>query len=178
MGTPKALLAWGNTTLLEYVLAQARAAAIDVIVVVLGPATRHLDGTLGDVRVAFNMAPESGRSASIRIGSQAMPADVRSIVIQSVDQPCGTDVLNLLYDTAALGADIVVPTHNGRRGHPICVAGRLLPELRTVTEESAGLRAVVRAHAQHLVEVAVDTESVLWNLNDPAAYAAAKRTAG
>src|SRR5207248_6818932 len=73
MGTPKALLAWGNSTLLEYVLAQARAAAADVIVVVLGPATRHLDGALGDVRVAFNLQPESGRSASIRIGSEVMP---------------------------------------------------------------------------------------------------------
>src|SRR5712691_10671378 len=39
MGTAKALLPWGNTTLLAYVLEQARAAAVDVIVVVLGPAT-------------------------------------------------------------------------------------------------------------------------------------------
>src|SRR5437879_9257469 len=80
MGTPKALLAWGNSTLVEYVLAQARAAAADVIVVVLGPATRHLDGTLGDVRVALNLEPESGRSASIRIGTAALPSDVESIV--------------------------------------------------------------------------------------------------
>jgi CTP:molybdopterin cytidylyltransferase MocA len=53
-----------------------------------------------------------------------------------------------------------------------------LPELRAVTEEGEGLRAVVRAHAQHLVEVPVDSESVLWNLNDPAAYAAAQAHAG
>jgi CTP:molybdopterin cytidylyltransferase MocA len=75
------------------------------------------------------------------------------------------------------GADIVVPTHRGRRGHPICVAGHLLPELRQVNEVNEGLRAVVRAHAEQLVEVAVESESVLWNLNDPAAFAAAKGTA-
>ncbi len=170
MGTPKALLPWHGATLLEYVLRQVRTAAIGDIVVVLGPATRHLDGTLGDVRVVFNLAPETGRSASIRIGSAALPVDVESIVIQSVDQPCPADVLKTLLDAAALGAAIVVPTHHGRRGHPICVAGRLLPELRQVNEESEGLRAIVRAHAEQLVEVAVDSESVLWNLNDPAAY--------
>src|SRR5437588_6485928 len=42
MGSPKALLPWGEGTLLEYVLQQARAAAVEDIVVVLGPATRHL----------------------------------------------------------------------------------------------------------------------------------------
>jgi CTP:molybdopterin cytidylyltransferase MocA len=175
MGTPKALLPWGSSTLLDYTLEQARAASIDVIVVVLGPATRHLDGSLGDVRVAFNLEPETGRSASIRIGSEALSAGVRSIVIQSVDQPCPVEVLTALCKAIEHGAgEIAVPTHHGRRGHPICVAGRLLPELRTVTEENEGLRAVVRAHAQRLVEVPVNSECVLWNLNDPAAYAAAQ----
>ncbi len=178
MGSPKALLPWRGTTLLEYVLQQAHAAAVEDIVVVLGPATRHLEGSLGDVRVVINMDPETGRSASIRVGCAALSADVRSIVVQSVDQPVGADVLNLLFDALARGADIVLPTYRDRRGHPVCFSGQLLPELRAVTEEGEGLRAVVRAHAQHLVEVPVDSESVLWNLNDPAAYAAAQAHAG
>src|SRR5437879_10196716 len=85
MGTPKALLAWGDSTLLEYVLAQARAAQVDEIVVVLGPATGHLAAPLGDVIVAINPLPETGRSASIRIGSELLSEDLRSIVIQAVD---------------------------------------------------------------------------------------------
>jgi CTP:molybdopterin cytidylyltransferase MocA len=178
MGSPKALLPWQGTTLLAYVLQQARAAAVTDIVVVLGPATRHLKGSLGDARVVINMEPETGRSASIRLGSAALSEDVRSIVIQSVDQPVGADVLNGLFAGVARGADIVLPTYSDRRGHPVCVSGQLLPELRAVTEEGEGLRAVVRAHAQHLVEVPVDSESVLWNLNDPAAYAAAQAHPG
>jgi CTP:molybdopterin cytidylyltransferase MocA len=178
MGSPKALLPWQGTTLLAYVLQQARAAAVTDIVVVLGPATRHLEGSLGNARVVINMEPDTGRSASIRLGSAALSEDVRSIVIQSVDQPVGADVLNLLFAGVARGADIVLPTYRDRRGHPVCVSGQLLPELRAVTEEGEGLRAVVRAHAQHLVEVPVDCESVLWNLNDPAAYAAAQAHAG
>jgi molybdenum cofactor cytidylyltransferase len=178
MGTPKALLSWGNTTLLDCALQQARAAKVLRIVVVLGPATRHLEYSLGeDVQVGLNLEPDSGRSASIRIGCELMSEDVEAIVMQSVDQPCSADVLEALFD-AAQHAEIAVPTFRGRRGHPICIDGRLLPELRHVTEQEEGLRSIVRRHAQHVVEVPVENEAVVWNLNDPAAYAAARVAAG
>src|SRR5437870_2722645 len=67
MGTPKAMLPWGATTLLESALQQARRAGVEHIVVVLGPATRQLEESLGaDLVVTFNPDPETGRSASIR----------------------------------------------------------------------------------------------------------------
>jgi molybdenum cofactor cytidylyltransferase len=177
MGTPKALLPWNGTTLLDFALQQARRAGVEEIVVVLGPATRHLADSLGDVHVAFNPNPETGRSASIRIGSEALRDDVSAVLIQSVDQPCSIEVLTALFDAAGNGADVALPTYHERRGHPICLASTLLPELRRVTEEDAGLRSIVRRHAAGLVEVPVDTESILWNLNDPAAYAAARANA-
>ena len=171
MGTPKALLAWDGTTLLDYALRQARAAGIDELVVVLGPATRHLE--LGATTV-FNPTPETGRSASIRLGAAALSEAPEAILIQSVDQPVPADVIRALLEAIAVSVDAAVPTYRGRRGHPVAFAGRLLDELRTVTEEDQGLRALVRRHAAQLHEVAVETEAVVWNLNDPAAYAAAR----
>jgi len=50
---------------------------------------------------------------------------------------------------------IAVPTFQGRRGHPVCVAGSFLPELRGVTEEAEGLRSIVRRHAPNIIEVPV-----------------------
>ena len=55
------------------------------------------------------------------------------------------------------------------------IAGTLLGELLAVNEESQGLRAVTRRHTP--TEVAVEDEAVAWNLNDPAAYQAARLTA-
>ena len=171
MGAPKALLPWGGSTLLGYAIQQARAADVSEVVVVLGPATR-------DVQVAattvFNPDPETGRSASIRLGAAALETDPSAIVVQSVDQPVTSDILELLYRAVVDSTDVVLPIYRGRRGHPVCVSGRLLPELQTVTEAEQGLRAVVRRHADHLVEVTTNSESVLRNLNDPAAYAAAR----
>ena len=166
MRTPKALWAWRGSTLLHYAIDQARLAGAENLVVVLGPATQHL---VLDVATAFNPDPETGRSASIRLGASALPDDVDGVIVQSVDQPVPADVLIALYGA---DAEVVVPTYQGRRGHPVCFAGHLLPELREINEVEMGLRAVVRRHT--VCEVPVDTEAVLRNLNDPAAYAAAQ----
>ena len=177
MGSPKALLPWGATTLLEHALAAARAAGVADIVVVLGPATEHLAQDLAGVRVARNPDPATGRSASIRLACAELPAELEAIVVQSVDQPAAADILRALLAAVGPSVDVAVPCYAGRRGHPVCLAGRLLPELQRVTEEEEGLRSIVRRHAHRLGEVAVDDESVVWNLNDPTAYAAARAAA-
>jgi len=168
MGQPKALLAWRGSTLLEYAVQQARLSGVAELVVVLGPATRDLRV---DALIAFNPDPETGRSTSIRLGAERLPDGVRAVLVQSVDQPVPADVLAALFDAVESGADVAIPTFGGRRGHPVCFRGHLLSELRAVAEEAEGLRAVVRRHAR--TEVAVDAAAVIWNLNDPAAYAAA-----
>jgi molybdenum cofactor cytidylyltransferase len=178
MGEPKALLAWGDTTLLGYCLRQLRDAGVAHVVVVLGTqheriraATAELEG----VPVVLNLDEAAGRSGSIRTGASALPDDLESVVIQSVDQPCPADVLRALLAALSRPAvEVVVPTFDGRRGHPIGVAGRVVHELRQVDEASEGLRRVVRAH--RVTEVAVKSAAVLWNLNDPAAYARALAT--
>jgi CTP:molybdopterin cytidylyltransferase MocA len=176
MGTPKALLPWSDSTLLDYAIEQARSARVTDLVVVLGPATQNLDLPLATA-TAFNPDPETGRSTSIRLGCVALAETAEAILIQSVDQPVTADILDSLFDAVADGAMVAIPTYAGRRGHPVCLAGSLLGELRAVTEEEQGLRAVVRRHATRVREVSVQSEAVVWNLNDPAAYAAARKRA-
>jgi CTP:molybdopterin cytidylyltransferase MocA len=187
MGTPKAFLPWAGSTLLSDALACARAARVRDLVVVLGPTTRSVADELTmpttpppPVQIAFNANPATGRSASIRLGCELLRDDVGAVLIQSVDQPTTVDVLEQLFDAVAAerpglpAVEVAIPTHDAHRGHPVCFTGALLAELRTVDEATEGLRAVVRRHAAGLVEVPVDTPAVTWNLNDPAAYAAAR----
>jgi CTP:molybdopterin cytidylyltransferase MocA len=169
MGQPKALLPWRGSTLLEYAVQQARQAGVADLVVVLGPATRDLRP---DALIAFNADPETGRSTSIRLGAAMLPDGVAAVLVQSVDQPVPAEVVGALFGAVAAGARVAVPTFHGRRGHPVCVSGVLLHELRNLREQDQGLRAVVRRHT--LTEVAVNAEAVTWNLNDPIAYAAAR----
>src|SRR5262249_23299075 len=140
---------------------------------VLGPATREV---VVDATTVFNPEPETGRSASIRLAAEAIADEPAAIVVQSVDQPVTSEVLVSLLAAIDADTDLAIPSYEGRRGHPVCLAGRVLPELRAVTEAEQGLRAVVRRHAARIKEVPTNTEAVVWNLNDPAAFAAAQAT--
>ena len=42
---------------------------------------------------------------------------------------------------------ITIPTHGGKGGHPIFITAQLLPELADIEEDTQGLKAVVRRHA-------------------------------
>jgi molybdenum cofactor cytidylyltransferase len=175
MGTPKALLAWDDTTLLGYCVRELRAARVAELVVVLGPDASSVLATFPEakaVTLAYNPDVASGRSTSIRIGA-AQLAQPAYVLVQSVDQPCPARIIELLFSAIEKAdAEVAVPTFQGRRGHPVCFAGSLLPELRELSEATQGLRAVVQRHV--VTEVAVDTEAVVWNLNDPAAYEVAR----
>jgi molybdenum cofactor cytidylyltransferase len=169
MGAPKALLQWRGSTLVEHAIDQARDAGVEQIVVVVGPATRHVELNATTV---LNPVPETGRSASIRLGAETIDGTPAAILVQSVDQPVEVDVLQKLFLAIEDNAEVAVPSLRGRRGHPVCITGQLLRELREVSETDEGLRALVRRHV--VTEVPVDFESISWNLNDPDSYAAAQ----
>jgi molybdenum cofactor cytidylyltransferase len=169
MGTPKALLPWGDTTLLQHAVSACRTAGAREVVVVLGPGMGAVNV---DATTVVNPDASTGRSASIRLGAAALSEVPAAILVQSVDQPVSARVLAALFDAIERGAEVAQPLFGERRGHPICLAGTLLPELLRVNEESLGLRAVTRRRA--VTEVAVQEEAVMWNLNDPSTYAAAR----
>jgi molybdenum cofactor cytidylyltransferase len=177
MGASKALLAWDDTTLVGYAVRELLAAGASRVIVVAGAEAERVVAALPEsdaVVAVVNPEYESGRSSSIRVGAEAVPPGCTALMVQSVDQPCPAEILRVLYDAAEEpDVDVAVPLFDGRRGHPICLAGRLLPELSEVREEDQGLRAVVRRHAQARREVPVESGIVHLNLNDPGAYAAA-----
>jgi molybdenum cofactor cytidylyltransferase len=182
MGSPKALLPWGGMTLAGYAIRELVAAGASRVVVVLGAGADQvlaaLPGCEGVVPVV-NADYAVGRSSSVRAGAAAVPPGYAALIVQAVDQPCPAEIAEGLYQAVeADGVDVAIPVFGGRRGHPLGLSGRLIPELAAVREEDLGLRAVVRRHADTTVEVPVSSDVVHLNLNDPAAYEAAYRAAG
>jgi CTP:molybdopterin cytidylyltransferase MocA len=174
MGAPKPLLPWAGTTLVRYAVGELAKAQALPIVVVLGADAERVRAGLPDldrVVAVLNSEYGAGRSTSIRAGAAALPSGCGAVMIQSVDQPCPALILDRLYREVEAGAaDLAIPAHGGRRGHPLCVAGRLVPELAAVREDDQGLRAVVRRHAETAIEVSIDSDIIHLNLNDEAAY--------
>jgi molybdenum cofactor cytidylyltransferase len=177
MGSSKALLPWADTTLVGYAVRELRAAEAEQIVVVLGADAEAVRAALpasDAVLAATNEEYLTGRSSSIRVGAAAIAPACGALIVQSVDQPCPAAIVRVLYEAVERpGVDIAAPSFEGRRGHPICLAGRLLPELLAVREEEQGLRAVVRRHRHARRDVPVDSAIIHLNLNDPDTYAQA-----
>jgi len=85
-----------------------------------------------------------------------------------VDHPLVTATLiaELISRFEATHAPIVVPVHNGRRGHPVIFSAAVYDELLSAPADK-GARAVVWAHAGKVVEVPTEEEGCVLNLNDP-----------
>jgi molybdenum cofactor cytidylyltransferase len=73
------------------------------------------------------------------------------------------DLVEHFYDARKA---IVLPTYNGRRGHPVIFSNELFVELLAAPADQ-GARSVVWAHAADVLEVPTDEEGVVLNLNDP-----------
>ena len=176
MGKAKSLLPWNGEPLVAYQVRQLRAAGVADVVVVVGheaARVRPVAEAAGG-RVVENPAYRAGRAGSVRAGAAALPDDTRAVVTLNVDQPrTATLVGRILAAHLAADAAITTPEQGGRRGHPVIFAGSLLGELRAVSEESEGLRAVVRRHAGRRQIVPVDDPAIHLEFNTPDEYATA-----
>jgi len=175
MGSPKPLLDWGGETLIEYQVRQLREAETEPLVVVLGHQADKI-APLIEAQIVVNERYPEGRATSVRAGAIALPDDVASVVVLSVDEPRPSYVLRRLIDEHAVqGALITLPTHDGVRGHPPVFDGSLLRELRRVDDETEGMRAIVSRFEGQVFEVEFESPVVVTGMNTPEEYERAKR---
>lgn len=181
MGRPKQLLDWHGRPLIVYQIRELQAAGVDHVIAVLGhqaDVIRPLAQQAG-AEVALNARYREGRAGSIRTGALAAPDAADTIVLLNVDQPRGREITAaLLAFHHAAGNLITVPAYGDRRGHPVVLQGRLLPELRGVGESTEGLKAIMRRHADERIAVPFSTDTVLLDLNHPQEYESARALHG
>jgi molybdenum cofactor cytidylyltransferase len=72
----------------------------------------------------------------------------------------------LIEEFDSSGKLVVLPTYQGRRGHPLIFRASLYDELLEASAD-VGARQVVWAHQEEVLEVATDEEGIILNLNDP-----------
>ena len=73
----------------------------------------------------------------------------------------------LAYQNAK--SKIVIPTHQGSRGHPIIIPSKYFAEVLNQFD-GVGLRGVMDAHPEDILEVAIDDNAVLADIDYPADY--------
>lgn len=175
MGQDKALLSWGATTFLEHLLRQVKNSPLGLVRVVLGANAEAVRRKVqfGTAEVVVNPNWQQGQLSSLIAALDSLPPGmVTATLVCLVDHPAISSALirTLIESFQQSGKLIVVPTCQGRRGHPVVFSAKLFDELHRAPL-TVGARAVVRNHPADILEVPTDEEGVVLNINDPEAYA-------
>ncbi|RMG17737.1 MAG: nucleotidyltransferase family protein [Planctomycetota bacterium] len=175
MGRPKASLPFGPETALGRILSTCAACSLSPPQVVAGAhpdAVHAAAAPYPTARVVVNEEWARGRTVSIRCGLEAVPPE-EGVLLWPVDCPLpGAEVVRTLLAAAAAAPEALgcVPSHGGRRGHPLLLAPAAVRRLAALGPNQSA-RTLVRAlHAEgRLVHVPAGSE-VLANIDTPEAY--------
>jgi len=172
MGRCKTALPWLNgTTLLSYQVEQLLLVNIQPIVV-LGP--QNCDQCipyLQENQWVINPFPDSGKVSSILVGLQYLPKTATGLLISAVDQPRPAWVYrSLIHNHYRFDRPITVAAYRGKWGHPLLFSGYVMPLLQTLTDETLGLRRIVKRLSACIQSVEFSTPIVLMDLNTPEEY--------
>ena len=109
--------------------------------------------------------------SSVRCGLRALPERCKAVLVAIGDQPSiGTELVDLMIRSFAAGSKkILVPCYEGKRGHPVLFSALYREEILTHYDD-VGLRGLLHAHADEVLELAVTTSCVLSDMDYPDDY--------
>lgn len=170
----KLLLPFRGKPLICSVIEAVSASTVDDVVVVTGHQDRQIRDALDRyaIRVAYNPEFEEGMAASIRRGLIASSPETSGYVICLGDMPFITEeTIQQLCDTfnEQSAPSIIVATSRGRRSHPLVVHHDFRDEMMQLTGDE-GMRAILDAHAEKVVEVEVGDEILVSDIDTKEAY--------
>lgn len=171
MGALKQLLPIGGQPMLQLSLDHLLASRVDEVVLVLGCEARRVrEGlTLEDarVRVVDNPGWQAGLSSSLVAGLEGAP-DADAVLVALGDLPLVAPrvIDRILNEARATERTIVAPAFEGRRGHPVLFKRVHFAELRALTGD-VGAASVLKAHPEAVHLVAVDTDGILRDVDQP-----------
>ena len=117
-------------------------------------------------------ADAGGQLSSLLAGlRKADRPGVRALMVIPVDAPlvAPETVSELIAVFTATGATIVRARYRGRNGHPVIFSRAVFDDLRRA-DPTVGAKAVLRAHANSIVNVDVDDPGVPGDIDTPEDY--------
>ena len=176
MGSPKPLLPYLGETILDSQIVLHSAFSAQVFVVLGHRASEIAAGSkrTENAVLLLNPEPDRGQLSSLQCGLRALPARIQAVLIQPVDSP-GVAPATLLamceaWDNAAAAPpDFVIPTHAGRRGHPVLMRTAIATQLLALPD-GATARDVVHAHRDTTLFVETGDPAIHRDIDTPEDY--------
>ena len=179
MGGPNKLLAAiGGRPLVRIVVEEALGSRARPVVVVTGHQRERVEAALAGLPVKFVHNPNfaDGLGTSLKAGIAALPAEADGAIVCLGDMPqvdaALIDRLIGAFDPA-MGALVVVPTIEGKRGNPVVWSRRFFPDLMTV-EGDVGARHLIGRYNEVVAEVPLTGTAAFTDVDTPEALEAVK----
>jgi molybdenum cofactor cytidylyltransferase len=178
MGAPKATLALpGGDTFLTRIVRTFAAASVEDVVVVVGHDADAIVASFANVdvhaRFVENPDYEQGQLSSLQTAIRLLEPDneCEGMLVHLVDHPyIDPDLVRVMLQRfAEVRPLIVVPRHQGKRGHPVLFSRGLFAELLAAPLEE-GAKAVVNAHAGETLEIDTDEVGITLDIDTPELY--------
>lgn len=173
MGQPKQIMRWGGTVIVRRVVDVLAEGGVDEIVAVTGGARLEVEAALLDsaARCVFNPDFANGdMMRSLQVGLAALSPSAEAALVALGDQPqIEAGVVRMVAKQwRAARADIVAPSFNLRRGHPVLFGRSIWAALAAAAATSP--RDFLQTHAERIVYVDVHTDSILRDVDTPEDY--------
>lgn len=170
MGTPKPLIEMAGRSFLRHIVQQLQKADIDEIVVVLGYNAASIKANCGvsDVLFVVNDEYHNGQFSSLQTGIRTLDKKTEAAVICLVDQPHikAAWIQELLNTFKSGDQPIVIPKHQGKRGHPVIYSSKLFGKITAMaaTDNAHMLQA---NHKDEIAEVEISDRGILLDVDFP-----------
>ena len=168
------LLPWGNRTVLGQVILVLQASGLEDIVTVTGGFREQVEEVAQrhKSRVVFN-AEYAGSEMliSIQLGIAALQSEAEAVLICLGDQPQVQErsVRRVCEAFQRSRSNLVIPSHQMRRGHPWLVARPLWDEILNMQPPQSP-RDFLNRHSKEIEYVVTDNPSILEDLDTPEDY--------
>lgn len=173
MGSDKALLDYRGRSFLGH-LVYLLLPRVDSVVVVLGHNEKRIREALpasSRIQVAVNPNYDQGMLTSLQCGLSQVEDQASSVLWALVDHPAvrGRTLDSLLAAAADSAAPLVIPRHEGKRGHPIVLSKQVVSDLLDL-DPSRSPQDVVRGYYSQACFLDTDDEGILLDIDRPEEY--------
>jgi molybdenum cofactor cytidylyltransferase len=174
MGTRKQLLLLGDRPIIRRCIDTIFASGVqDIVVVVNGKDERTVEALAGlPLKIVRNDTDDSQMADSVRIGVRVLDDGLSGVLICLSDHPLvGPETFRTVIRAHHRGPDrIIIPCHEGRRGHPALFSRTILNEVLS----GGTLRDIIGKDECRVQTIEVDDEGVLLDMDTDEDYQRAR----
>lgn len=171
-GSPKVLASFNGIPFLRRMRIQLQQAGITDLFLILGFQAERIIPQLPDsehFNLVINPDYELGQFFSLRMGLQALPEEVDAVLMCLIDQPhIRAETYRALLQSSRENKNaVIIPTFQGKGGHPIVLPSSLFRAILAAPEHFT-LRDVLAQNKGRTLRVEVNDAGILKDIDTPA----------